>query len=91
MKNKSYEWGFVRSMDEEEYNWFNKVNSSIPGKKYRLFFANDLNGGRVILEGGVYTPFGFARRVKGGFIVAKYSRYDKYCDNGEVLRDVEDK
>lgn len=91
LRHKSYNWGTVRHMDSEEYDWFNKINSSLPGKKYRLLFTNDSNCGRVILEGGSFTPFGFARRVKGGFIVAKYSQYDKYCDDGSVLRDVEDK
>lgn len=91
MTHKSYDWGTVRLMDNEEYHYFNEVNSSLPGKKYRLIFTNDSNCGRVVLEGGSRTPFGFARRVKGGFIVAKYSQYDKYCDDGRVLKDVEDK
>lgn len=91
MRHHTYTWGTVRTMTEKEFKWFNAVNKRLPGKKKRLLFTNDSNCGKVIIEGITWTPFGFARRVKGGFIVALYDRYDKYCDNGTILKDVEDK
>ncbi len=91
MKYHTYAWGTVRTMTEEEFKWFNAVNKRLPGKKEELLFTNDASYDRVIIKGINWTPFGFARRVKGGYILALYSRYDKYCDDGTILRDVEDK
>ena len=90
---KKYSWGYIREMTSEEYKHFNIMNKNLPGKKEKLVYryGKYSTNGIVLIEGISWTPYGFFRRVKGGFIYAGYESYVKYCIDGTVLYDVEDK